>query len=501
MADDLIAEPMDELAIAEAIRDGKLSSPQLYQNIYLFDIRITGTGLSYRSAHGGEYVWRDSALYLNDRFLRRCAGLTVAWEHPESGTLNSQEYSDRTIGAVMFAFIKGDDVHGIAKIHDMPAAQAMMDEQLSTSPGVVLRSVDNKVEFEDGSILLIEDTPMLLDHIAIVPNGVWDKGGPPTGVVTTTRTDSMAEDPNKEVVMRDAEAKLDAIMKHMDGMAKRMDAMEMADKARRDAEEKERDDRAKKDAEEKEKKDAARKDASAKRDAEREGWMKDDAEGCEKDDAFEKEACDAYKKDGMDEDMAMDRARKDRRDRMDARLDAAKADKAKADAEEEKEKEERAKADAEKAKMDAAQVLSKFPMPETDPNYVSIVDVQANLDPAFQAFGKRAPQPVYGESVLAYKRRGLRAIQQHSPDWKAIDLGSLPEAALDVAGTRICADAITASRSSEGLEDGVMIPIDRILPSGHRERTYRAKTTIFQALSSRPLYAKGAFQTPQNKGA
>jgi hypothetical protein len=145
-------------------------------------------------------------------------------------------------------------------------------------------------------------------------------------------------------------------------------------------------------------------------------------------------------------------------------------------------------------------MLSKLPKQETDPDYVSVVDAQASLDPAFQAFGKRAPAPVFGETMLQYKRRGLRQLQQHSPDWKSIDLGQLPAAALDIAGNRICADAITASRSSEGLEDGVMIPIDRVLPSGHHERTYRARTTIFKTLSSPPLYAKGSFNTP-NRGA
>ena len=37
-----------ELDIAKAIRDGKMESPQRIGDLWLFDIRITGTGISYR---------------------------------------------------------------------------------------------------------------------------------------------------------------------------------------------------------------------------------------------------------------------------------------------------------------------------------------------------------------------------------------------------------------------------------------------------------------------
>ena len=36
--------------MAQAVANGELPSPQQFENIWLFAIRITGTGVAYRSA-------------------------------------------------------------------------------------------------------------------------------------------------------------------------------------------------------------------------------------------------------------------------------------------------------------------------------------------------------------------------------------------------------------------------------------------------------------------
>jgi 8-oxo-dGTP pyrophosphatase MutT (NUDIX family) len=174
---------MDEMGVAQAIANGLLTSPQRYDNVWLFAIRITGTGVAFRHKHD-EFVWRDPALYLTEEFRQRCNGLPVIMEHPKKGFLNSKEFTDRIIGTVMLPYLNGEDVWGIAKIYDDEAATMMREEQLSTSPCVVFRdpTVNNKVELEDGSKLLIEGKPSLLDHVAVCYNGVWDKGLGPTGV-------------------------------------------------------------------------------------------------------------------------------------------------------------------------------------------------------------------------------------------------------------------------------------------------------------------------------
>lgn len=176
---------MDELAVAKAIRDGELTSPQYYgKDLMLIALRITGTGLSYRGIIK-EYVWRDSSLYMNQEFLDRCNGLEVIFHHPKKTMLNTEEFRDRTVGSIFVPYLKPEteEVWGIARIRDMEAAKLLETEQMSTSPGVLC--LGDKFPFaENGEKILIENKPTLLDHVAIllgVP-GVWDKGQGLTGV-------------------------------------------------------------------------------------------------------------------------------------------------------------------------------------------------------------------------------------------------------------------------------------------------------------------------------
>ena len=180
----------NELDIARLMAYNGLVSPQRYQNVWLFNIRITGTGVSYRSGRK-EFVWRDPAVYMNDDFLARCNGLQVLWEHPDRALLTSKEFEERTIGSVFLPYFradKPDEVWAVAKIYDADAAEEMSKRVLSTSPGVNFGdpTVNDRVKLEDGRVMLIEGDPDLLDHVAICRNGVWDCGGPPTGIESIT---------------------------------------------------------------------------------------------------------------------------------------------------------------------------------------------------------------------------------------------------------------------------------------------------------------------------
>lgn len=171
---------LTEVGIAKKMASGALSSPQQYENVNLFSIRITGTGVCYRSTLG-EFAWRDPKQYLNPGFLERCNGLPVIFEHPKDGVLDSKEFSKRVVGTVLYPFIKGDEVWAVAKIFDDGAVDLMRSERLSTSPSVVTDG-DAKLILEDGQECTIEGKPFLIDHIAICEKGVWDKGGDPAGV-------------------------------------------------------------------------------------------------------------------------------------------------------------------------------------------------------------------------------------------------------------------------------------------------------------------------------
>ena len=223
-----IASAVTEYDIADLMKDSILPSPQMFANVMLLAMRITGTGMAYRSSIG-EHVWRDPSLYLNDEFLKRCQGLTVLMDHPDSSVLDAEEYKNRSVGAIMLPYIKGDEVWGVAKIYDDTAAQEILEGDISTSPGVVFDkfSGNTTLTTEGGEPLLIEGVPFLLDHIAIVTKshgskGVWDKGGEPAGVLLTNEALNMTE-----IAKADAAGdKLDIMIDMLGKLSSRMDQVE-----------------------------------------------------------------------------------------------------------------------------------------------------------------------------------------------------------------------------------------------------------------------------------
>ena len=247
---------MDETDVAEAVASGVLASPQRFGNSWYFAIRITGTGKAYRQGLK-EHVWRDPALYINEKFLRRCNGLPVIIEHPPGLALTSEEYHDRNVGSIVLPYIppdKPDEVWGVARILDEAAARYMEEHVTSTSPAVVFRNEDDNesIDLDDGTHVLIEGKPALLDHIAICEVGVWDKSGPPTGVESEgavmseeheeekkeeaeakedRRDDHKRDDRHRDDEEKNAGEKLDKILTGLESVHKRMDAMD--DDARR----------------------------------------------------------------------------------------------------------------------------------------------------------------------------------------------------------------------------------------------------------------------------
>ena len=267
--------PPNELDIAKAIQRGELSSPQRYENIWLFDVRVTGTGTSYRTAIE-EYVYRPPEDFLSPDFLERCNGLPLIFEHPEKSILNTEEFRNRSIGNIILPYIKSDEVWGIAKVYDDDAAIAMQSTHISTSPAVVFRNAGSTetIELDDGKSVLIEGKPSYLDHLAICEIGVWDKGGEPAGI---NNGDPIMPDKDKLDEFMDAiKGRFDSLDARMDGFEKaRKDSEEKEEKEKeekKDAEtikkeedkEKEREEKERKDAEEKEKKEAEEKADAAK---------------------------------------------------------------------------------------------------------------------------------------------------------------------------------------------------------------------------------------------
>ncbi|HHH7766515.1 DUF2213 domain-containing protein [Escherichia coli] len=380
---------LTELEVAERIRDGTVPSPVKFSNMWLVNLRITGTGLAYRAGLK-EHVWRDPKLYLNEEFLRRCNGLPVIANHPDDAVLTEEDFKSRIVGSVMLPYIRGDEVWAVCRVYLQSIVEEIAEGDVSTSPSVVFNSTSGNVEVQEGDTnFLIEGVPFLVDHIALVTKahgslGVWDKDRIPAGVeVTNTGEIEMEKEELQALLQGVVSDALQGINQKIDGVVTRMDSLEQRDKARADAEE-----QAKKEAEEKAKADEA---AEEQRKA---------------DEAAAKEA----------------------------------EEKAKADEAAAKDAEEKAKADSEAEEQRKAAEEA-----EKERNDSALAEAQAKADSAFSACGKNAPAPFAGENALDYRKRALIAMQKHSPAHKDVNIRAIA----DSATLAVLEDAIfSAARQS-----------------------------------------------------
>ncbi|HAH0725001.1 TPA: NUDIX hydrolase [Escherichia coli] len=386
-AEMLAQQALNETDVAALIADGTLSSPQYFYNMWMFAIRVTGTGVTWRSADQ-EMTFRNPDDYLTPEFLQRVAGVPLIWLHPEKRTLDSDEFSKRVIGTLTNAWVadKGE-VWAVARVYDAEAAEIMATRQLSTSPTVKFSEVAQSI-IVDGQPLLVEPSPELLDHVAICEQGVWDKLLAPTGV----KSDSIPEEAEK----MDEEKIVALINKAIDARL-------------------------------------------AKADEEKEAKAKADAE-----EAAKKEKADAEAKE-------------------------------KADAEE-AEKMAKEKADSQ-ILQEIAELRSRIPTELSDEERNEVAEAQVKADSVFSSFGKRAPIPLSGEKPMAYRRRLMIQLQEHSPDYKAVDLSAIADSQLlSTAEKHIYADAQKAASLSVG--PGMLREIKRADATGRQISTFEGDPAV-----------------------
>ena len=410
-AEMLAQQALNETEVAALIADGTLSSPQFFINMWMFAIRVTGTGVTWRSADQ-QMAFRNPDDYLTPEFLQRVAGVPLIWLHPEKNKLDSDEFAKRVIGTLTNSWVADNgEVWTIGRVYDAEAAEIMATRQLSTSPTVTYSEAQDSIIKIDGQPLLVEGSPVLLDHVAICEQGVWDKLLAPTGV----KSDSI---PNEAEKM-DEEKFVELFNKCMDARMAKADS-EAADlKAKADAEE----------AAKKEKADAEAKEAKAKADAEEKAAK-------EKADAEAKEKADA----------------------------------------EEAERMAKEKADSE-LRQQIADLRSRIPTELSDEERNEVADAQVKADSVFSCFGKRAPVPLSGEKPLAYRRRLMIQLQEHSPDFKTVDLSSIADSALlSVAEKTIYADAQKSASLSVG--PGMLREIKRADATGRQISTFEGDPEV-----------------------
>lgn len=490
---------MDELGVARAIADGRLPSPQVYENVHLWAMRISGTELAFRPKHE-EFTVRSPEHWLTPDALARCNGLPVVFRHPKKAVLDSDEFSNRIVGTIFLPYVAGNEVWGIAKVYDEDANQLM--DGMSTSPGVNFRdfSVNAKLKLEDGSKVLIEGKPSLVDHVAICDLGVWDKGGEPTGIRSEARRDSaMAEedkakdDAKKDAARDDADAGhklkttiLDAVGEMMKPFADAMKSM----KDRMDAMDDDRKDAAKKDdesEEKEEKKEDAKKDAKrddARDDAKRDDWKRDDAA-----------KKDAKKDDDEDEDKDEPKGAVADKAKKDARKDAKRKDD-----DDEKERDDARKDDVGDLKRQIEELRGRIPVTVGDADFNAIVDSQARADDVFSLFGERAPRPLTGETSAAYERRCVRMLQKNSPTWKDVDLGTSfkDDVGFGIVRDQVYKEAAVAARSPNIVPEGQLRQVTK-REGGHEIREFHGSPKVWMdpMAGATKMYLK-AFNTPNS---
>ena len=436
LSDDTEPRPEDvsdlsDFETAEAIRDGELPSPTQFGDFWLFDLRITGTGMAYRDALD-EWAFRDPEKWLSDEFVQRCNGLPVIWLHPDGTGLNTEEFRERAIGNIVLPYIKGEEVWGVAKIFDSDAALAMQKTHRTTSPGVTPPKGATAISLESGARVLDEGLPLILDHLAICEAGVWDKDGPPTGV----RLDSLigkgevvAEKTREELEaeLKDAKARADAAEKERDDFKRKHDAAESEkeereNKEREDAKRRKDEEEAEREAiekEEREKADAAKADAAKKADA-------------------RKKHHDAEKHDGV----VGDCARCDEHEKNDASCGAPVQT---VEPNREEQIKDSKRIDELQAKIDRL-TAERAPLSVDERNAVAAAFHRA--DSVYQMLGERTPQVLPGEKPIAYRKRLADGLRRHTKTFKDEQLhDSVSGRAFDLLEDGIYAEALAEAKN------------------------------------------------------
>jgi hypothetical protein len=155
---------------------GGLEGPVTFLGSTFFRLRISGTGCAFRQKQG-EFCFRDPRLWLTDSMAMRWAGVPLIVLHPPGGLLDAAAFYDRVIGTIVRAFVDGDELIGVARILDADVAMLLAKYGADTSPSV--RFGEGEVEpitLKTGERFLVERDPILCDHLAICPEGVWSKG-------------------------------------------------------------------------------------------------------------------------------------------------------------------------------------------------------------------------------------------------------------------------------------------------------------------------------------
>jgi hypothetical protein len=240
----------------------------------------------------------------------------------------------------------------------------------------------------------------------------------------------------------------------------------------------------------------------------------DDDDDKKKGDAFPpKKAKDDSKKRGDDGELEIKHKKEDSAKKADAKKadddddDKKKADdddddKKKSDDDDDDKKDDAAKADAvttmrRQLADQAEQIrrLSAMMRPRSDEEHVAFADAQARADAVFNGFGERAPRPLEGEDLSTYRTRLATKLKKHSVAWKGVKLSILPDEAFGIAENQIYADAASAAANPVDLEPGELREVTKTDPRTGLKTTVFYGNECFVKQMGRPGRRVASFRT------
>jgi colicin import membrane protein len=186
-----------EKTVCYAIAEGVLPSPTRFWGSLYVAVRVSGTGVAYRASLG-EMCYRDPDVWLSDEMKSRWLGAPLILMHPSGSVLTSEEFADRVIGMICHTYVRGDELWSICRVVDDTVGRALEAGGAITdsSPAVLFNPDKGPGAYIDveGQRLLVEDVPVLCDHLAVLPEGmpgVWSKGGSvPSGIDSSVQVES-----------------------------------------------------------------------------------------------------------------------------------------------------------------------------------------------------------------------------------------------------------------------------------------------------------------------
>lgn len=465
----------DLIGLCKAIADGRFASPERFYNVTLFAMRITGTGWAYRNSDDGEYTLRKRDIWTDPHVLESCQGLPVVLNHPDSAITDDRYFAEHIIGTIIYPFVRDHEVWGIARIQDRGIARALTEEHWSTSPGLVTTSPGAQRALPNGTRVTVEGPPSHLDHLAIVPEGVWDKYHAPSGIDTPmidrpprpdapkargfsllygdtppmARTLHDATDPHDPRPSDSLSDRLSRVLEEVNALTSELRHSPQKDLRCDELSDGDGDDSTTSDARrdrvtpEKTDQDHAmieRMVAQMRHAGAKEGTII----ACLHDMGAAPEHFGFESKDTQDAD---DRAIRERLDALNRRNDAHEAEMEK---------------------------LRRRARPLSDDDHNEISEAEAKADSVTQPLGLQTPRYIPGETVSGYRRRLASSLQKHSSEWGKTRLSDLDDAVFEIAEKQIYADArAAASRPVASAPNAPLRKISTRSPSGHTRTEYR----------------------------